>query len=790
MLLAALVGVCYRAWLTTGLITAGDFPYFTQAHLSEGAPIPSLWDAGSSTGGYNIIDAPMFPVAMAAGLLAHLGFDWSAIERFLWIFPAVLIPCVATYALAMFLFARRMVAFVAALAIVMNSYIYLLYEGGQFGVAMGYGCLPLVVLAFAHGQRRARVRDFVPTGICMAVQAVYDVRSTYLSLGVLLLYALSCPRSCAARDGRDEDGDHERTITIRNVLWRAPWRIWRGGSRGLAHIAVALIVLAVLQLWWLLPAVFVQRPTLPQSYTVASAVAPLSLMHLSNGIALFHPFWFANNLSLAPINPLFFAMSLLVFGMLLSHDRDRRVLFLAVVALLAIFLVKGDNEPAGRMYDWLFLHFPGFSLFRDSSKFYQPLAFAYALLLGLAADRCYAAAVGRPNSGMGRGRVPKRVAARAALIPVTLAIAVIAVFPATPALFGMVRGTFAANPLPDDYAQFNAAIDSRRDFFRVLWVPARPRFATYSTLHPALDADQLTPCCVAGAAALASGRPWAWLSQSASVRALQTLSVRYIVVPELDAALTDVIGHPTVTGGVSSPIDAPDAAIKRALSGAREYRLGHLRVFELGLSYPLLYTAPESGVSMARLDGSQDYCVSRVVCVAAGPKAGVRDIVAQPAGHGVPIRTLAGSAVGYDVDVAAPTHPYYLVFNQTYDPNWLAYVEPGGADGSPWSTLFETPLPASEHVSANGYANAWLLRGAQRRGSYRIVLVYWPEWLAILGVMLAAFALLGYGMSVAVRRARVQPGAAYLGREDPRPPRKTMPNRFSSRGGGVHEAYK
>jgi len=791
LLLVVLVGACYRAWLTTGLITAGDFPYFTQAHLSEGTPVPSLWDASSSTGGYNIIDAPMFPLAMAAGALTHLGLGWSGIERLLWIFPAVVTPCLSTYALAMLLFARRVTALVAALAAVLNSYIYLLYEGGQFGVAMGYGCLPLVVFAFVHGQRRARVRDVVPTGLCMAVQAVYDIRSTYLSFGVLLLYALMCSHmDVAVYPNEGSDGGGKRVRALPGARSRLSWHAWRGRVHGLPHIAVALIILAVLQSWWLLPAVFVQGPALPPSYTMASAVAPLSLMHLSNGIALFHPFWFANNLSLAPINPLFFVVPVLVFGVLLYRHRDRRVLFLTVVALLAIFLVKGDNEPAGSIYDWLFLHFPGFSLFRDASKFYQPLAFAYALLLGVAADRCYEAVTKCRGSGMGLSGAFNRVMTCVALLPVMLLL-VLVVFPATPALFGAVRGTFAANPVPDDYARFNASIDSQSDFFRVLWVPARPRFATYSTLHPALDADQLAPCCVPRASTLTTGRPWAWLSQSKAARTLQELSVRYIVVPELDTVSADVIGRPNVIGGVTPPVDAPEVAIQAALPMAHEHTLGHLHIFELGFSYPLLYMAPETNVSTARADDGYNLCVAGTVCVAARPRVGVRDVAARPTRNGARVRAYAGSVVGYDidVDVAALSQPFYLVFNQTYDPSWLAYVEPKNADGFPWFTLFQTPLAAREHVSANGYANAWLLHGAQRPGSYRIILVYWPEWLAILGVTLAAFAVLGYGAAVAVRRVCVRPSVAHLGRDDLRPPRKSLLNRLSRGRDAVHTRH-
>src|SRR3954470_381889 len=79
--LAILVAAFYHAWLRPGLITAGDWPYVTLAGLKDMAPFPSIWNATSSTGTYDILAGPTFPLQALQGLMALLHMDWLVSER-------------------------------------------------------------------------------------------------------------------------------------------------------------------------------------------------------------------------------------------------------------------------------------------------------------------------------------------------------------------------------------------------------------------------------------------------------------------------------------------------------------------------------------------------------------------------------------------------------------------------------------------------------------------------------------------------------------------------------------
>ncbi len=708
LLVAVLVAaIVYHAWFTPGVITAGDFPYITLAHLRDGAPFPSLWDSTLSLGSYSIISAPMFPQAAIQGLLAYAGIGWSMSERIVWIIPALLTPCIATYALSMLLFQRRIAALVSALAVVMNSYVYLLYEGGQFGVVMGYGCMPLILWAFIRGQRRGGLGGFVLTGVVLAVQALYDIRSTYIILAVLCVYGMVQGSTVLVRRT-----DRQARVVLHDL--------------GLPHLGVTLVTLAVLHAWWIVPALFVHQPALPTGYSTVAGVRALSQMHIANGLSLFHPFWYANDQRVAPVNPVFYIVPLLTGALLLRRRHDTTVLFLMMVALIAVFLVKGDNDPAGGIYDWLFTHLPGFLLFRDSSKFFQPLAVADALLLGFVAAE--AVNILKPHRRFGRIAAP--------FVVVVLAV-LVAVFPAYPAFAASRHGALAVNAVPADFTRFNHFIDSQPGFFRVLWVPARPRFGAYSALHPAIDTGLLSDCCVASLPL--SKYPWSWLGTPGAGAILRALSVRYIVVPD-DVSADDYIGEPWETSWMGASPMGVLSSLHALFPHMSTLSIGRLHILATGAAYPELFTATTA--IHIHVNSS---CALTTLCVPTSRP--VTRVEAAPASAANV--TLRGQA-HYDARLHV-TMPVYLVLQQAYDPDWLLYLEPDGRQVPWWTLPFQRPVAASDHVIANGYANAWLLHNA---GTYHVVLVYWPQWLVSLGQALTLIVIVIGG--AIVLRSRVQ----------------------------------
>lgn len=55
--------------------------------------------------------------------------------------------------------------------------------------------------------------------------------------------------------------------------------------------------------------------------------------------------------------------------------------FFALLALLGVFLSKQVAPPGGVIYKILFEYFPGFSAFREASKFFVLIAMSYSVMI-------------------------------------------------------------------------------------------------------------------------------------------------------------------------------------------------------------------------------------------------------------------------------------------------------------------------------------------------------------------------------------------------------------------------
>jgi hypothetical protein len=80
----------------------------------------------------------------------------------------------------------------------------------------------------------------------------------------------------------------------------------------------------------------------------------------------------------------------------------------------------------------------------------------------------------------------------------------------------------------------------------------------------------------------------------------------------------------------------------------------------------------------------------------------------------------------YSIHVTNASHPFFLVFSETYHPQWGAYVN-------------GEQIPDKYHFIVNGYANAWYI---EKTGSFDIILEFWPQKLVYTGsvISLATFA--------------------------------------------------
>jgi len=697
LLIVGVIALVYRSWLSSGVVSSGDWTYGADAHLRDLWPFPSVWDDSGGTGSSNILGGPLAPLISLQGLLAYLGIGYATSERLVWIFPCLLAGSFATYALVVSLYASRLAGVVAALFVAFNFYIVSIMGGGQFTVSSGSLLMPVVLWLFyrALTAERASVPRFVLTALIVGVQIMYDLRSTYLTVATLMLFALF---HMAAQPS-----------------WRAAARAL---GRVVAQFAVVGVVAVLMNLHWLLPGRFAEAASigLPSGYDALGWVHALSYFHLNDGFAFFHP-------ARGPYIGLeYFLLPLVVLVGLTGLTRRRLTsvdLFLFALALISIFFVKGSNDPGGGLYEWMFRRVPGFNMYRDPSKFFQPLSLAYALLLG----RAVAALPGLrlPRVVPSSWAPASRLAARGAMLLVCL----VPVFSfVLPVATGSPYGTFAPIVVPAEYKTLERFMAAQPSFFRTLWLYGLTPYIGNSALHPAIGADSVGQQMQDEYIPLPNPTDTTtWLALPRARAILQTLSVKYVAIGD-----NQTPGDTARTTALNKVAQSKFIRLARqTFPGFTQSHIGNVVLFANPRYIPPVYVA---NVPTLASDAHGLLRRSARSPLAGVARAGAWGEYASACAACAGILSDAGAGTRFELVVHADVRPFLLVLNQSFDPNWAAYLEPAGGSQPFWWTWTHPAVLHTDHVPVNGYANAWLI---DRPGTYRIVVEYWPQRLTDVG---------------------------------------------------------
>jgi hypothetical protein len=475
---AAFVLGTYHGLASPGAITWGDWGYFVNnSAVRDWYPVPSLWSF-ANLGTANTLGAALAPIDSAMGALARLGVPYAALERLWFYYPAVALSYLGPVALARRLGASWQAAAGAGVFYTVNPYALALISGGQLTVGVGYALFPWVALCALWVSSTHKPAAGLVLGSLVGVQAWYDPRTAGLSVAgiVVALVVLAC-------------------TATRRSLPQVPWAATTG----------AVVVFVLMQGPWLLPSLLAVRAHLPAGYTTASALATFSLISLTDGLTLFHPFWPAMRfIALYSVPALWLVVPVVTARSLARDPSERTAQVGTAIYLVFAALVSGSNPPFGFLNTWLFTHVPGMDLFRDPSPYFGPLALGLVLLAGapatwgrhqVGAHRAAARAtallwkISAKRSQRQRSKGAYQIGLPRPPVVALVAIALVVVS-AWPALSGELRHNLAPRAVPARYERLGRSI-LRAPPGAVLWVPSTSRFAPVSPEHPSVSAFTL-----------------------------------------------------------------------------------------------------------------------------------------------------------------------------------------------------------------------------------------------------------------------------------------------------------
>ncbi|MBP9750443.1 MAG: hypothetical protein KBC95_01205 [Candidatus Peribacteraceae bacterium] len=376
---------------------------------------------------------------------------------------------------------------------------FLVRQTAHLPIAFVYSVAPLLLLLLENALRRRSFGAWLAFAAAYIVGVCYELRIMFIMTFVLAAYAAYFHGKSLYKQRRS--------------------------------LAVGIALIIALSLFFLLPVAF-GGFSAEISHFAKRGLFGEQFLNLAHAFALSEPFWTGGlpdrDFVVQPIHWYLWLIPLVCFSALLLPKRtaNKHGLFFAAVALVGILLTKQSSVPFPSFFAWLYENFPGFSLFRDGSKFFILIALGYAGLLHSLFT----------SLAQGRATVRKRVVFGATAM-VVLAVAGMNVLPL---VTGEIGTLFVPRRMPTDYRVMREAIGGQEEYFRTAWVPRSSPWAFFSANHPKFDVAEAPwtgwRLFSGSDPTLSPERIMAPLERSYSDALLDASAVKYVVVPLRDAA--------------------------------------------------------------------------------------------------------------------------------------------------------------------------------------------------------------------------------------------------------------
>ena len=449
ILLLILISAILWIIFLPGPRVANDFPLASQGGVKLGFNLPQTWHSrGSGFGEYGVSTLWAWPVDFLYGMGAQLGINFSVLERIIGILPIFIVGVWGMTKLFDHSEIKGWGKYIGILFYLLNTYILLLIDGGQISIALAYAWFPISYLAVLKGIS-GNLKAKIIAGLSIGILGFLDIRFIYILLILLAIHFLY---------------EFIFDNTKRSLPVIIKWVV---------TALVTGIILAGLNFYWILPAIISKAPALPATYTRVSQTGFLNTTELKHAISILQPQWYLNVFGkVPPFRKEFLLIPILAFLAPILKRKDKRVWFWTLIAIVSVFLTKGANPPLPGVYTWLFTHVPGFSLFRDSTKFFFLVALSYSVLIAFTVEE-----------------ITKRFSKLKIIFP--LLIILYLLFLIRPVYLGQMTGTFSEPRYETEYLSLANKIETDMNFGRIFWIPSQTPLGYSSPTHPSVEASRL-----------------------------------------------------------------------------------------------------------------------------------------------------------------------------------------------------------------------------------------------------------------------------------------------------------
>jgi len=707
-----------------------------------------VWSEGA-LGGSHLSGLNFASLSFLWSNFGYLGLNGDFVSKFL-LFVTIFVAGLTMFALVEDILGREFgktgtisraqVFFPSLLAgsfYALSPFLFCEFIGGSWTQFFSYALLPLAIYLFRKLASSGAVRHIVLLAIVLSMTAI-SFQNLFLISLILFLYTLV---------------QESRLRLLRNLL-------------------ITYVVFFVFNFYWICPLVYSIFRGEAGSVIANAVYLPNIKNAVPSVLQVFIGTGYSRDFFTASVVPAIKSLWVICsFGLiiltlaslfLLGRERRKEALFWAIMLLSSFVFATGGKGPLGNMVLWLYEHVQYMALFRSPQHFMVPPTIFLSMLLGMGIF-CFL-------SHFRLNRIPIY---RLNRLPIYLAIVAMMTVWLSPFFTGNLGlaylekgggGNFVANfQVSPGFEKILAELRNEGSDSRVLYLPvsSSPYYLATEYQREGQGGDPVvggTP----GAISDGSSNPYAEeyiamlqdalcgedMPQNVSML-LGMANAKYMILrkdvrPNF-GPFADTWSYEQVYENLKQAegIELIEECDYVSLWENKNY-LPH--IYALSNALPVEGNIDEiiPVVSTGTFD-PRDSVVFFSEQVSSSQWQFIREYSAGSSNHAPEISFEKVNATKYQVKVTNATEPFFLVFSESYDSQWKAYVNSRGGDTNWMEAFFRGAISSGEHFTVNGYANAWYIDpGKLGTGAeFSVTLYFQPQSSFYLGWIISGLTFAG-----------------------------------------------
>lgn len=446
-LLTIVSAISHIYWFNPfSILTFSDWYFWPNEATSE---LWNSWGAWLNYWNLGNLNAQIsfMPFKLIWAILTNMGFSYDQAVKITFLIPISFMSFIPQYLLLLkFTEKNRTVSFIVSLVYGSTSY-FLLKQSAHIPIAFVYSMTPIIFLSIINATKKNTLISWLGVYLLYTVSIIYEIRITFIMTFMISIYFLIFHA-------------HEIKKFKNNFI-------------------IGFFIVMFLNAFWIFPSM---------SSAVLSSIDKITsrglfgsnLFDLKQALTIHESSWTGAypdmNFEVQDIQWYFWILPIVIVFLLLIMERKenrKTFYFFSIVSILGIFLTKQSGSPYREVYSFLYDNFPGFSLYREASKFYILTSFGYTGILAIGLNTIISI---------------KTKFHKSLYYIIILLITSISFLNLKPLITQDMGTLFISRTFPKDYLAINDLIKNDGTYYRTLWVPTYSRWGYYTNLNPKVSA--------------------------------------------------------------------------------------------------------------------------------------------------------------------------------------------------------------------------------------------------------------------------------------------------------------